>query len=185
LIEHAFVTGRGKGEATIFKHVSNKMLIHGITRQMCSFYVKECALETGIGTLAHCSMMKTLEEMDYFKLANEEYTPTPESSLASSYQQNDASPAGGVPSSSAIPSEKKNVVEKWLQKALPQLHEDDVSMYSTQLITDGFDSYAMLENELIMEDVEFMKKAHRRALVRVKNLAKDTTPTNPAGTVGL
>lgn len=69
-------------------------------------------------------------------------------------------------------SEKSIVVEKWLREALPQLHVDDVSTYTAALVDDGFDSEQVLESELLLEDLDFMKKAHRRALIRSKNLEK-------------
>ena len=57
-------------------------------------------------------------------------------------------------------------VAQWLLSYLPHLHEEDVSQYSKCLIDDGFDSAAFIEEELTEEDIFFMKKAHRRVLMR-------------------
>uniref|UniRef100_A0A7S4S2N0 Complex 1 LYR protein domain-containing protein n=1 Tax=Ditylum brightwellii TaxID=49249 RepID=A0A7S4S2N0_9STRA len=69
------------------------------------------------------------------------------------------------------PSEKEkfNIVSKWLTSTLPHLHNDDHIVYTKFFIQDGFDSIAMLEEELMEEDLSFMKKAHRRALLKNKN----------------
>ena len=59
------------------------------------------------------------------------------------------------------------VVETWLLTALPELHPDDLSAYSHRLMEDGFDSLTLLQRDLVQADLEFMKKAHKRAIVRV------------------
>jgi hypothetical protein len=58
------------------------------------------------------------------------------------------------------------VVETWLLTALPELHPDDLSTYSHRLMEDGFDSLTLLQMDLVQEDLDFMKKAHKRAIVR-------------------
>jgi hypothetical protein len=58
------------------------------------------------------------------------------------------------------------VVETWLLTALPELHPKDLSAYSHRLMEDGFDSLTLLQMDLVQEDLEFMKKAHKRAIVR-------------------
>lgn len=65
---------------------------------------------------------------------------------------------------------KNRIVRNWLEEALPQLHSDDHVRYTAQMVDDGFDSAEILESDLMEEDLDFMKKAHRRALVRVKDL---------------
>ena len=62
--------------------------------------------------------------------------------------------------------EKREVVETWLMAALPELHPDDLVTYSQQLVGEGFDSLSLLESELLEDDLDFAKKAHRRAIVR-------------------
>lgn len=56
-------------------------------------------------------------------------------------------------------------VERWLVAILPHLQQDDVVHYCQCLISDGFDSLDMLE-ELIADDLYFMKKAHQRVMSR-------------------
>jgi hypothetical protein len=53
----------------------------------------------------------------------------------------------------------------WLLAYLPNLEEADITLYSTKLIDDGFDSFEMLD-ELTKDDVSFMKAAHRQELTR-------------------
>ncbi|CAJ1943659.1 unnamed protein product [Cylindrotheca closterium] len=65
---------------------------------------------------------------------------------------------------------RNEVVRNWLGRTLPQLHSDDLAHYASRLVEDGFDSAEILETDLMEEDLDFMKKAHRRALIRVKGL---------------
>lgn len=57
-------------------------------------------------------------------------------------------------------------VEQWLLSQLPHLRKDDALEYATQLHDLGFDSVAFIEDELIEEDLTFMKTAHRRVVMR-------------------
>ena len=56
-------------------------------------------------------------------------------------------------------------VRKWLRTKLPTLRSRDVEAYCTRLAEDGFDSVFMLQN-LEEGDLDFMKKGHRRALMK-------------------
>ena len=56
-------------------------------------------------------------------------------------------------------------VRQWLVKFIPHLHEEDVAAYSNRLINGGFDC-AESFRELHAKDLDFMKVAHRRAVVR-------------------
>lgn len=97
------------------------------------------------------------------------------------YQQHDqqrAQPVGsnkgeliiddGVPNAENDRRRKQTllVVETWLLTALPELHPNDLSVYSHRLMGDGFDSLTLLQMDLVQADLEFMKKAHKRAIVR-------------------
>ena len=53
----------------------------------------------------------------------------------------------------------------WLLQYIPYLHEEDVLAYSRRLVNDGFDCEESFL-ELCAEDLDFMKLAHRRAVVR-------------------
>ena len=54
---------------------------------------------------------------------------------------------------------------------LPHLKNEDVSTYTTKLQELGFDSVAFIKEELLDEDLQFMKKAHRRVVMR--KISKD------------
>jgi hypothetical protein len=57
-------------------------------------------------------------------------------------------------------------VEQWILSQLPHMNKDDASKYAHQLYELGFDSVAFIEEDLLEEDLPFMKKAHRRVLMR-------------------
>ena len=70
-------------------------------------------------------------------------------------------------------------VELFLKKAVPFLYSSDIQSYAKQLVEDGFDSAEMIAKELTRGDLDFMKKAHARALwnaiVHDKDKLIDTT----------
>lgn len=76
-------------------------------------------------------------------------------------------PRGYVPArtTESISQESYEEIERWLLSYLPRLQKADVSNYCWSLIDEGFDSAEMLE-ELEFNDLHFMKKAHRRALIK-------------------
>ena len=83
------------------------------------------------------------------------------------FVKNDSAPAIGELVSDGIQTNdrsKEHQVESFLKRAVPSLHLSDISLYAKQLVEDGFDSVEMISNELQREDLEFMKKAHARAL---------------------
>eukprot|EP00956_Cyclotella_meneghiniana_P032573 scaffold90161_cov73-Cyclotella_meneghiniana.AAC.5 len=57
-------------------------------------------------------------------------------------------------------------VLSWLKSQLPHLREEDAASYCKSLIEQGFDSVAFIEEELVEDDLDFMKGAHKRVLVR-------------------
>jgi hypothetical protein len=59
---------------------------------------------------------------------------------------------------------KLQTIESFLKEAVPHLYPIDIQTYTKQLVNDGFDSIPMLESQLLLEDLHFMKKAHARAL---------------------
>mmetsp|Transcript_8999 Transcript_8999/g.15659 ORF Transcript_8999/g.15659 Transcript_8999/m.15659 type:complete len:322 (-) Transcript_8999:50-1015(-) len=62
-------------------------------------------------------------------------------------------------------SESYNEVKQWLLSHLPTLQKQDLEKYRDCLMEDGFDSNVMLE--VVEErDLNFMKKAHRRFLLK-------------------
>jgi hypothetical protein len=77
--------------------------------------------------------------------------------------------ASSTPESSSIqaaPVLENTQVAHWLLSQFPHMHKEDASEYATQLYNLGFDSVAFIEEELIEEDLSFMKTAHRRVLMR-------------------
>lgn len=59
-----------------------------------------------------------------------------------------------------------NAISQWLLSHLPHLTPDDLEKYSRRLLEDGFDSVEFIEKELLVEDLDYMKKAHRRVIER-------------------
>ena len=57
-------------------------------------------------------------------------------------------------------------IQEWLLQLLPHLNEEDATNYSKHLVDDGFDSIPFIKEELLVEDLHFMKKAHRRVIER-------------------
>jgi hypothetical protein len=75
------------------------------------------------------------------------------------------------------------VLKDWLLSHLPDLQRDDVATYTMQLIEDGFDSLDMLA-ELTEDDLQFMKRAHRRVLAKkLHHVAESTEPADGLGNV--
>ena len=62
----------------------------------------------------------------------------------------------------------------WLLTHLPNIQEDDAISYFHHLLEDGFDNIDILK-EIIDDDLYFMKKGHRRALMRSLSSA-DVSP---------
>ena len=80
-------------------------------------------------------------------------------------------------STSLTPSEnvrlqKERLVQAWLITSMPYLHTDDIRMYTRRLVDDGFDSLPMLTEQLEKDDLDFMKKGHKRALLKVIEASK-------------
>ena len=61
---------------------------------------------------------------------------------------------------------QKEEVMSWIRLQLPLIQQPDLDNYSRRLIEDGFDSIQFIEQELTLNDVDFMKKAHRRVIAR-------------------
>lgn len=59
------------------------------------------------------------------------------------------------------------ITRAWILAALPVLIPYSLAKYSDVLLGEGFDSAALLEAELQIGDLDFMKTAHRRAIVRL------------------
>ena len=68
--------------------------------------------------------------------------------------------------SSTSGDDAKESISEWLLEFLPHLNEGDVTTYTRHLVDDGFDSVSFMKEELLAEDLSFMKKAHRRVIER-------------------
>jgi hypothetical protein len=67
-------------------------------------------------------------------------------------------------------------VFNWLTSHLPYLRREDAMRYCECLVNDGFDSVAFIEEELVEDDLDFMKRAHRRVIIRhLENQRNETT----------
>jgi hypothetical protein len=66
-----------------------------------------------------------------------------------------------------VPPEVEQTIVSWLHKYLPGcIRTEDIEEYSLQLFNMGFDSAIFLDEELLPDDLKFMKEAHKRVLVR-------------------
>ncbi|KAL3781590.1 hypothetical protein HJC23_007110 [Cyclotella cryptica] len=75
-----------------------------------------------------------------------------------------------------IPSQTADSeVYRWLTSHLPHLRREDATRYCDCLVEDGFDSVSFIEEELVEDDLDFMKRAHRRVIIRhLENQRNDT-----------
>lgn len=120
--------------------------------------------------LAYQDGLEQVEQMEYYqRMAKMKNDPVP--------RNIEPNPVLTAPAMAKQPSTltEKNTknhssihqnVSKWLMLNLPHLHADDVEEYTRCLIDDGFDSEEFILEELREDDLNFMKKAHRRALMR-------------------
>ena len=61
---------------------------------------------------------------------------------------------------------QKGEVMGWIRSHIPLIRQPDLDKYSRRLVEDGFDSIQFIEQELALDDICFMKKAHRRVIAR-------------------
>ena len=117
-----------------------------------------------------------LDQMNYYHFIREEKERQEKGEVASKHSDEILSSRTETVQDSetkedaAVNNVKHVIVKTWLEEALPHLHSDDLNYYTSQLVDDGFDSVELLDTELLIEDLDFMKKAHRRALSRKKGL---------------
>lgn len=75
--------------------------------------------------------------------------------------------SAALTTSNKLRLQKEKIVQSFLITSLPSIYMDDVEAYSARLVDDGFDSLQMLMEQLEEDDLDFMKKAHKRALLQV------------------
>mmetsp|Transcript_15430 Transcript_15430/g.32770 ORF Transcript_15430/g.32770 Transcript_15430/m.32770 type:complete len:189 (+) Transcript_15430:1514-2080(+) len=120
--------------------------------------------------LAYQDGLEQVEQMEYYqRMAKMKHYAAPRN-----IEPNPALRASAMAKQPSTPTEKNTKnhssihqnVSKWLVLNLPHLHADDVEEYTRCLIDDGFDAEEFIVEELREDDLNFMKKAHRRALMR-------------------
>jgi len=95
------------------------------------------------------------------------HTPDEQLAILRSIRAGSGRSPSGLTPSQTVRFEKEKIVQEWLISSIPALHTDDVRAYTRQLVDDGFDSLPMLTEQLEDEDLNFMKKAHKRALLKI------------------
>ena len=105
--------------------------------------------------------LEQVESMEYYhdQKNNQRIISISKSAFPTAWQPNTSQSTKSIPSS-------ESEVSKWLLQYLPHLSEEDLSKYSKHLVDDGFDTVKLIEQELIADDLLFMKKAHRRVIER-------------------
>ncbi|KAL7464791.1 hypothetical protein ACHAXS_005124 [Conticribra weissflogii] len=132
--------------------------------------------------LAYQDGLDQVEQMEYYQhMAKMKFDPAgqniefnPTLSVSSTAFRPSLGSLGGVNNNVSIArweniknhSSIEQNISQWLVTNLPHLHTDDVKEYTQCLIDDGFDSEEFILEELREDDLNFMKKAHRRALMR-------------------
>ena len=128
--------------------------------------------ESRHAVLAFKDAEEQLERMDYYHSIREEKMRIKQQQQ----QQQQQEAIVSVPDSTKLlvnsdfVDDRAKMIRQWLHEAIPDLHDDDTNQYIQQLIEDGFDTLTLLLNELLIEDLVFMKKGHKRAVVK-KHLA--------------
>ena len=77
------------------------------------------------------------------------------------------------------------LIQSWLKNHLPTLPPNDVTLYTKQLLRDGFTSLDKLNainsdksHSGRLEDLYFMKKGHRRILMKKLGIVRKSSPTS-------
>lgn len=103
-----------------------------------------------------------LERMNYYHSVRAQQQQTQHITNATN---NTERPPDSVTTNETV-SNEITTVRNWILKVVPFLNTKDVALYANHLVEDGFDSVDIIEQELTPDDLDFMKKAHKRALVR-------------------
>jgi Complex 1 protein (LYR family) len=107
------------------------------------------------------------ERMNYYHSVREEQLRiATEKRQATAPAMVDAPKAEDAFSETDEKSQAIMIIRQWLLEAIPDLKVPDTSRYIQRLIDDGFDTVTLLRNQLQIEDLEFMKKGHKRAVAK-------------------
>lgn len=124
--------------------------------------------------LAYADALEQVESMEYYqqmaRIKHDKINTT--THIRDKSKLTETSSTGSALPSSSHTTENTEVKE-WLLSQLPHLQNEDALSYTTKLHELGFDSVAFIEEELLDEDLQFMKKAHRRVVMRQLQLSKD------------
>jgi hypothetical protein len=66
-------------------------------------------------------------------------------------------------------TEREQAIKQWILKAIRDIHPSDLRSYTTELLDNGFDTVDML-SAVEDEDLVFMKKGHRKIILRCYNV---------------
>ena len=122
--------------------------------------------------VAYSDGIDQVETMEYYqsmkmKLKHDDVKPRIiESSVSSNTIEHNDVARSEADNSFARGNNPNQNISQWLSYRLPHLAQDDLENYSHRLIEDGFDTVEFIEEELLTDDLDFMKKAHRRVLER-------------------
>lgn len=128
-------------------------------------------------TRALCDAEEQLERMNYYHGIREQKEQEQQAAAAVSGGSLKAgtmtTTTETLESTNGAPDEsndRQQLVASWLRHALPDLSNEDATSYSHELVASGFDSLELLQHDLLEEDLNFMKVAHKRAILRVYQL---------------
>lgn len=135
--------------------------------------------------LAYADALEQVESMEYYqqmaRIKQDKINPTTHNirdsskfSISSNLRTETSSTGSALTSSSQKTDNTE--VKEWLLLKLPHLKNEDVSTYTTKLHELGFDSIPFIQEELLEEDLQFMKKAHRRVIMR--KISEDRAETD-------
>ena len=121
--------------------------------------------------LAYRDGLEQVGSMEYYLQMKVKQNEVRQESISlpniSSASGDDAKESISLPNKSSTSGEtSKSHISEWLLEVLPHLNEGDVTTYTRHLVDDGFDSVSFMKEELLSEDLSFMKKAHRRVIER-------------------
>lgn len=118
--------------------------------------------------LAYQDGLDQVTDMEYYQRMAALKNENNNSNKTTEVQMNIATHPANRPEAKSVPKAHPNRSEvySWLNSHLPHLHAEDADIYCDSLIREGFDSIAFIEEELEENDLAFMKKAHKRVLMR-------------------
>mmetsp|Transcript_17597 Transcript_17597/g.28797 ORF Transcript_17597/g.28797 Transcript_17597/m.28797 type:complete len:180 (-) Transcript_17597:1303-1842(-) len=115
--------------------------------------------------IAYQDALEQVKSMEYYQDIQATKLMEEKNKLPPNYFSKDTT-STDTSSIQTTPISGKTQVVQWLLSQLPHMCKEDASEYAAKLHDLGFDSVAFIEEELIEDDLSFMKTAHRRVLMR-------------------